>query len=67
MREVETKKPEVQLVGTDGNVYALLGRCSRALKEAGEANRAKEMTTRVFGSGSYDEALRIMLEYVDAY
>lgn len=67
MRKVETKKPEVKLVGTDGNVYALLGRCRRALKQAGEGERAKEMMTRVFGSGSYDEALGIMLEYVDAY
>lgn len=61
----EVKKPKVRLTGTDGNVFALLGLCSRALKAAGQAEQAKELQTKVFSSGSYDEALVLMTEYCD--
>lgn len=60
------KKPVVQLTGTDGNVFALIGVCAKALRKAGLATEATEMTNRVFKSGSYDAALAIMTEYVDA-
>jgi hypothetical protein len=62
----EPSKPMVKLTGTDGNVFALLGRCSAALKRAGRHAKAEELRERVMGSKSYDEALSIMLEYVDA-
>ena len=58
-------KPKVQLVGQDGNVFNLLGICSRALKRAGQYEEATELQNRVMSSGSYGEALSIMLEYVD--
>jgi hypothetical protein len=58
-------KPKVQLVGQDGNVFNLLGICVRALKKAGQDNEAQELQKRVLGCGSYDEALVIMLEYVE--
>ncbi len=59
-------KPKVQLSGTDGNVFALLGTCTRALKRAGMADEAKALSTAVMGAGSYDEALALMMEAVDA-
>jgi hypothetical protein len=59
-------KPVVNLAGQDGNVFNLLGICSRALKSVGERGKAQEMGARVLASGSYGEALRIMLEYVSA-
>ena len=58
-------KPKVQLVGQDGNVFNLLGICTRALKRTGQSEEAKELQNRVMSCGSYDEALTIMLEYVD--
>jgi hypothetical protein len=58
------QRPTVKLVGEDGNVFALLGSASRALKRAGLRDKAKEMTDRVMNSDSYEQALRIMLEYV---
>ena len=60
------EKPEVQLTGTDGNVFALIGTCSRALKRAGLREQATEMTNRVMSAESYDEALAIMMQYVEA-
>ena len=60
-----SKKPVVQLVGQDGNVFNLIGICSRALKKAGRMEEAKAMQQRVFSCGSYTEALSIMSEYVE--
>ena len=59
-------KPRVKLVGTDGNIFAVVGRCKQALEQAGLPDQAKEMTQRVFKATSYDEALAICQEYVDA-
>jgi hypothetical protein len=60
-------KPKVKLVGTDGNVFVLLGKCTQALKRAGQPEAAKELLKKVTSSGSYDEALALMCEYVDAH
>jgi hypothetical protein len=59
-------KPRVKLVGTDGNIFAILGRCKQALRDAEQPDQAEEMMRRVFKATSYDEALGICQEYVDA-
>ena len=61
-----TKKPRVKLVGTDGNIFAVVGRCKRALEQAGQPEKAKELVQRVFKATSCDEALGICQEYVEA-
>ncbi|WP_088076876.1 hypothetical protein [Litchfieldia alkalitelluris] len=61
----EHGKPICKLVGEDGNIFWILGRVNRALKENGKADEAKEVSERVLASGSYDEALQIMMEYVE--
>ena len=38
---------------------------NRTFKDNGMAAEAKEMSSRVFASGSYDEALSIIEEYVN--
>ena len=58
------EKPKINLVGEDGNIFAILGRAGRALRQAGMADESKEMFDRVTQSGSYEEALRIVSEYV---
>jgi len=63
---IELKKPKCKLTGTNGNIFALLGKASRALKDAGQRDKALEMTKKVFASGSYDEALNIIQQYVEA-
>lgn len=60
-------KPRVQLVGTDGNIFAVIGRCARALRKDGQADQAKEMTAAAFKARSYGEALGVCMRYVDAY
>ncbi|MDP3722608.1 MAG: hypothetical protein Q8R91_03810 [Candidatus Omnitrophota bacterium] len=61
-----TKKPRVKLVGTDGNIFAVVGRCKQALQDAGQSHEAKELVQRVFKATSYDEALGICQEYIEA-
>lgn len=59
------KKPECVLVGTDGNVFALIGVVRNALRKAGMGLEAEEMSERVLGCSSYDEALTIIGHYVE--
>lgn len=61
----EPEKPDCPLIGQDGNVFNLVGIASRTLRRNGMAGQAKEMTDRVFASGSYHEALNIIGEYVN--
>ena len=61
----DPEKPDCALIGQDGNVFNLVGIASRTLRRNGMAGQAKEMTDRVFASGSYHEALNIIGEYVN--
>ena len=63
--EPEQKKPSMRLEGQDGNIFSILGQVSRLLKDVGQKDQADEMFRRVTSSGSYEEALRIISEYVD--
>ncbi|MFA9399442.1 MAG: hypothetical protein ACERKV_14405 [Clostridiaceae bacterium] len=65
MSESNNLKPRCKLLGGDGNIFYILGRVSITLKESGEYDKAKECSDRVMASGSYDEALRIIMEYVE--
>lgn len=61
----EKIKPDCPLIGQNGNIYNLLGIATNTLKENGLKEQSKEMTERVFSSGSYNEALVIIGEYVN--
>ena len=60
-----TRRPKMQLIGQDGNIFAIMGRASRLLKSAGQSDKAKEMCGRVMASKSYNAALTIVSEYVE--
>lgn len=60
-----SEKPDCPLIGADGNVFNLMGIATRTLKEHGLQDQAKEMRERIMQSGSYDEALCILGEYVN--
>ena len=60
-------KPKAKLLGADSNVFNLLAIASASLKKAKLADQAKEMQNRVLGCGSFDEALCIIMEYVEVY
>ena len=58
-------KPDCKLIGEDGNIFNLMARASRTLRENDLSEEAKEMRERINSSGSYDEALCIIGEYVN--
>lgn len=58
-------RPQMKLVGEDGNIFAILGRASKLLRENGQPEKAKEMSDRVYRSGNYYRALHIISEYVE--
>jgi len=58
-------KPQCKLIGEDGNIFNLMGIASRTLKKAGLKEEAEEMIERIQNSGSYYEALGIIMEYLD--
>jgi AmiR/NasT family two-component response regulator len=58
-------KPKCKLIGEDGNIFNLMGIASRTLKRAGLKKQAEEMVDRITKSKSYEEALGIIMEYVE--
>ena len=58
-------KPKCKLTGTDGNVFALAGLVGQTLKRAGLHDKAQEFYGKLPKCKSYDEALQLMMEYVD--
>lgn len=61
----ENKRPKCPIIGADGNIFNIMGIASRTLKHSDMAEKSKEMCSRVTSSGSYDEALGIIMEYVE--
>lgn len=51
--------------GQSGNIFYIMGMAIKAMKLEGRMNDAEQMTVRVTHSGSYEEALEIIAEYVD--
>lgn len=64
-KPVQKEKPDCPLIGQDGNIFNLMGIASRTLKANGLGEQATEMRKRITASGSYDEALCIIGEYVN--
>ena len=60
-------KIRVKLIGEDGNIFNLTGIASRALQRAGFHDEAKNLKQEVSNSKSYDDALRIIMNYVIVY
>ncbi len=63
----ENSKPKLDcpLIGQDGNIFNLVGIAAKTLKRNGLSEQASEMKSRVLNSGSYEEALGILGEYVN--
>ena len=60
----EKEKPMCPIIGANGNIFNILGIASRTLKDNGMTEEATEMYNRVTSSGSYEEALGIITEYI---
>lgn len=65
IEERNALKPDCPLIGQNGNVFNLMGIASRTLKNHGMSEQAEEMRNKIMASGSYEEALNILGEYVN--
>ena len=61
------KHPEidVQLSGTDGNAFALIGRVQGALRKAGVSAEERAAFTKEATSGDYNHMLATCMKWVD--
>jgi len=62
---MEEKKPTCKLIGTDGNVFNIIGKVKRTLVENSMREKANEFTKKALQSSSYDAVLCLCMEYVD--
>ena len=57
---------DVQLSGQDGNIFNLVSIVSNAIKREGATKQERdELLKEVTSSGSYDEALRVLMGWVN--
>jgi len=56
------QRPRVKLIGTDGNAFALLGRCRAAAKKNGWTEEQWAEVQKEAMAGDYDHLLRILAE-----
>lgn len=59
------EKPEVSLVGKDGNAFAILGECRRAAKRAGWTDEEFMEFDRKAKNGDYDHLLQTVLTHFE--
>lgn len=62
---VGKKKPNVRLVGEDGNAFAIMGRVSRGLKKTGHTPEEINQYTDDSTSGDYDHLLRVAMKWCE--
>jgi hypothetical protein len=59
------ERPVVQLIGGDGNAFAILGACQRAAKQAGWSKEQWAKVRDEMTSGDYDQLLGTAMQYFD--
>lgn len=64
-KEPARVKPDCPLIGTDGNIFHLMGKASETLRKNGMQDQADEMRSRIFQCQSYHSALSIIGDYVN--
>lgn len=60
-------KPEVELVGTDGNAFAVIGKVKRALKDEGNSDEVIQSYLDQATSGDYDHLLAVSASFTEVY
>jgi len=58
-------KPEVQIIGEDGNAFVILSKVKNAMKKHGCDKEHIEKYMEEAMSGDYDHLLRVTMEYCD--
>ena len=63
----DTKYPdiEVELIGTNGNVYALIGKVTRAIRREVGTAEAEAFSVKAQSQSSYDDVLVLIMDTVE--
>jgi hypothetical protein len=63
----EVKHPEVtvEMIGQDGNAFAILGRVQRAMRRAGVPKEERDAFMAEATAGDYDHLLGTVMRWVD--
>jgi hypothetical protein len=56
---------EVELIGHDGNAFAVLGRVQRVLRDVGASAEELKEFEREATSGDYDHLLQVVMDWVN--
>ncbi len=59
------EKPQVPLVGGDGNAFAIMGRAAEAMRRTNHPPHVINTYMEEAMSGDYDNLLRVTLDYVE--
>ena len=61
------EKPTCKLIGENGNIFNLMSIASKKLREHKQYEQSEKLIQRIIGgeAQSYDEALQIIMEYVE--
>ena len=66
LEEINTSKPQCELIGKDGNIFNLMSIAFRTLRKNGMDDKATEMWNKVTTEAqNYAQALAIIGEYVE--
>ena len=58
-------KPELKLIGEDGNVFVIIGKAVRVAKKVGWTEDEIKKFTAEMTSGDYNNALRVVQKHFD--
>jgi len=58
-------KPEVQLLGQDGNAFAIMGACKQAAQRAGWDKEKIDSVLAEMMEGDYDHLLRTAMKHFE--
>ena len=60
-------KPKIQLVGLEGNAFAILARARRILKEAKYSQKKIDLYLKEATSGDYNKLLNTTTKWFEVY
>lgn len=61
----EEDRPDAELIGTDGNAFALIGEVVHVLKRKGFHDAANELNIAYWDCDSYNQLLTLLGRYVN--
>lgn len=65
MNRIEYQKPTVQLIGQNGNAFAIMGACRKAARRAGWTDEQWRDIQQEMTAGNYNNLLQTAMKYFE--